>query len=81
MAIKLALAVTMPGVDVRAIVSAQRAATLTHLRELNRSKPRRSFGETPPGVGADELVLESLIFADEAELHWLDYVEERLARS
>ena len=28
----------------------------------------------------DELVLESLIFADEAELRWLDYVEERLAR-
>lgn len=81
LAIKLALAVTMPGVDVRAIVSAQRAATLTHLRELNRSKPRRSFGKTPPGVGADELVLESLIFADEAELRWLDYVEERLARS
>ena len=32
-------------------------------------------------LGADELVLESLIFADEAELRWLDYVEERLARS
>lgn len=80
LAIKLALAVTMPGVDVRAIVSAQRTATLTHLRALNRHKPRRRPGETPAGVGADELVLESLIFADEAELRWLDYVEERLGR-
>ena len=84
LAIKLALAVTMPGVDVRAIVSAQRSATMAHLRELNRGKPRRRPGP-PEGavltVSADELILESLIFADEAELRWLDYVEERLARS
>lgn len=79
LAIKLALAVTMPGVDVRAIVSTQRAATMRHLRELNRSKPRRTPGAAPE-VGPGELVLESLIFADEAELRWLDYVEERLAR-
>lgn len=80
LAIKLALAVTMPGVDVRAIVSAQRTATMRHLRELNRSKPRRPIGSGTLDVGPGELVLESIIFADEAELRWLDYVEERLAR-
>ena len=79
LAIKLALAVTMPGVDVRALVSTQRTATMRHLRELNRSKPRRTPG-APSAPTPDELVLESLIFADEAELRWLDYVEERLAR-
>lgn len=80
LAIKLALAVTMPGVDVQAIVSAQRTATMAHLKALNRLKPRRSIGEPPSVVSSDELILESLIFADEAELRWLDYVEERLAR-
>ncbi|MCI0153400.1 PadR family transcriptional regulator [Dermacoccus nishinomiyaensis] len=79
LAIKLALAVTMPGVDVRALVSTQRTATMRHLRELNRSKPRRTPG-APSAPTPDEFVLESLIFADEAELRWLDYVEERLAR-
>ena len=79
LAIKLALAGTMPGVDVRALVSTQRTATMRHLRELNRSKPRRTPG-APSAPTPDEFVLESLIFADEAELRWLDYVEERLAR-
>lgn len=36
--IKLALAVTAPGVDVRAVVQAQRTATLRHLRDLTRLK-------------------------------------------
>jgi DNA-binding PadR family transcriptional regulator len=36
--IKLALAVTAPGVDVRQVVQAQRTATLRHLRDLTRLK-------------------------------------------
>lgn len=38
LAIKLALAVTMPGVDVTALVHTQRMATLTQIRALTRQK-------------------------------------------
>ena len=75
LAIKLALAVTLPGVDVQRIVQTQRTATMTHLRDLTRLK-RGADGEDL----AWELVLESLIFADEAEVRWLDHVEARISR-
>src|SRR5215203_3046390 len=38
--IKLAMAVTAPGVDVQRVVQAQRTATLRHLRDLTRLKSR-----------------------------------------
>lgn len=75
LAIKLALAVTLPGVDVQQIVQTQRTATMTHLRDLTRLK-RGAAGEDL----AWELVLESLVFADEAEIRWLDHVEARISR-
>lgn len=75
LAIKLALAVTLPGVDVQRIVQTQRTATMTHLRDLTRLK-RRAEGDDL----AWELVLESLVFADEAEIRWLDHVESRISR-
>ena len=75
LAIKLALAVTTPGVDVAAVMQAQRTATLRSLQELTRLK-----------ASADEqldaawlLVLESMIFQAEAEVRWLDHTEVRLA--
>jgi DNA-binding PadR family transcriptional regulator len=77
--IKLALAVTAPGVDVHRVVQTQRTATLKHLRDLTRLKAR-------PAGGADErdvawlLVLEHLVFSAEAEVRWLDHVESTLAR-
>ena len=43
--IKLALAVTAPGVDVPRVVQAQRTATLQHLRDLTRLK-REALGST-----------------------------------
>lgn len=73
LAIKLAIAVTLPGVDVAHIVQVQRSATMNHLRDLTRLK-RQQHGQDL----AWELVLESLVFADEAELRWLDHVEGRL---
>lgn len=75
LAIKLALAVTLPGVDVQRIVQTQRTATMTHLRDLTKLK-RGADGQDL----AWELVLESLIFADEAEVRWLDHVEARIGR-
>jgi DNA-binding PadR family transcriptional regulator len=43
--IKLALAVTAPGVDVQRVVQTQRTATLRHLHDLTRLK-RESLGRT-----------------------------------
>ncbi len=85
--IKLALAVTAPGVDVRAVVQSQRTATLRHLRDLTRLKRAaldRSEG-TAEGGAAEHglawlLVLENLVFTAEAEVRWLDHVESVLAR-
>jgi DNA-binding PadR family transcriptional regulator len=95
LAIKLALAVTAPDVDVRAVVQAQRTATLRHLRDLTRLK-RDALGRAegaaeggapkrPAEAGSDQglawlLVLESLVFGAEAEVRWLDHVEAALAR-
>lgn len=49
LAIKLALAVTVPGVDVRAIVQMQRTESLRALRDFTRLKSRpRPSGEVAP---------------------------------
>jgi DNA-binding PadR family transcriptional regulator len=75
LAIKLAMALTTPGVDVPAVIQAQRTATLRSLQELTKLK-----------AGADEvadaawlLVLEAMIFQAEAEVRWLDHCETRIA--
>ena len=73
--IKLALAVTLPGVDVHDVVQRQRTAALVHLQELTRSK--RTGGLSM----AAELVLERRLFDAEALVRWLDHVEARLATS
>ena len=88
--IKLALAVTLPGVDVRRLVQTQRTATLRHLQDLTKLKratPDEAGGPTPGGPTAGEqkelswlLVLDNLVYAAEAEVRWLDHVETRLAR-
>ena len=76
LAIKLALAVTVPGIDVAAVVQTQRAATLSQLQDLTRLKRQRS----DPEELAWSLVLEHLIFAAEAEIRWLDHIEATLGR-
>ena len=92
LAIKLALAVTVPGVDVPAIVHTQRAATMAQLRSLTRLKADalRALegspnGASPPTGGPNEelswlLVVENLIYAAESEIRWLDHVEARVGR-
>lgn len=77
--IKLALAVTSPGVDVQRVVQAQRTATLKHLRDLTRLKSRAGDEPTAHDL-AWLLVLENLLFAAEAEVRWLDHVESTLSR-
>jgi len=76
LAIKLALALTTPGVDVRAVVQTQRTATVRQLQELTRLKA------ADPTVDdlAWRLVLEAMVFRTEAEVRWLDHCEASIAR-
>jgi DNA-binding PadR family transcriptional regulator len=75
LAIKLALAVTVPGVDVGSLIQRQRTATMTALQDYTRLK-RNGDGDL-----AWSLVLDSLVFAAEAEIRWLDHCESRLRRA
>ncbi|GAB2705990.1 PadR family transcriptional regulator [Kitasatospora kifunensis] len=84
LAIKLAMAVTVPGVDVQAVVQAQRRHSMKALQDYTRLKARALTGG--PSAGAADgaelawlLVLEQLIFQAEAEVRWLDHCETRLA--
>ncbi|WP_053203853.1 PadR family transcriptional regulator [Jiangella muralis] len=76
LAIKVALALTTPGVDVRSVLQTQRTATLRHLQELTRLKAVADGSEDTAWL----LVLDSMIFRAEAEVRWLDHSETRLAR-
>jgi DNA-binding PadR family transcriptional regulator len=74
LAIKLALAVTSPGVDVAGVLQRQRTESLRALQGYTQLK--RRLPERPAGADlARLLVLDSLIFAVEAEVRWLDHVE------
>ena len=77
LSIKLALAVTTPGVDVLGVVQTQRVATMTSLQELTRLKTR---ADSDAGDLAWSLVLDALLFRAEAEIRWLDHCEARVAR-
>jgi DNA-binding PadR family transcriptional regulator len=76
LAIKLALALTTPGVDVRAVVQTQRTATMRALQEYTRLKSRDAVPIDLPW----RLVLDAMIFQAEAEIRWLDHCEASLMR-
>src|SRR5207247_8920977 len=76
LAIKLALALTTPGVDVRAVVQTQRTATMRTLQEYTRLKARADR----PGDLSWLLVLDAMLFQAEAEVRWLDHCEASLVR-
>ncbi|MEU8923878.1 PadR family transcriptional regulator [Kitasatospora sp. NPDC048545] len=87
LAIKLAMAVTVPGVDVSAVVQGQRRHSIKALQDYTRLKGRALAGEARPGVVPSAsndlawlLVLDQLIFQTEAEIRWLDHCETRLAQ-
>jgi len=76
LAIKLALALTTPGVDVHTVVQTQRGATMRTLQEYTRLKSRAA----KPGDLAWRLVLDAMLFQAEAEVRWLDHCEASLIR-
>ena len=75
LAIKLALAAATPGIDLAAVIQAQRTATVEAMQDYTRLK-------TEAGAGDDIgwlLILDSLLFQAEAEVRWLDTCEQRLS--
>jgi DNA-binding PadR family transcriptional regulator len=76
LAIKLALAVTTPGVDVPAVLQAQRTATMRTLQEYTRLKAAADRPADLPW----RLVVDAMLFQAEAEVRWLDHCETSLAR-
>lgn len=76
LAIKLAVAATLPGVDVTAVIQAQRTASLDQLQSLNRAAYAGESGT--PAELAWSLLIDSMVFTAEAEIRWLDHIEHRL---
>ena len=72
--IKLLLAMVAGVVDPHAVVDTQRVATLTALQDYTRLK-----SEADPGADVAWLLqVERLVMQADAELRWLDRVEDRL---
>jgi DNA-binding PadR family transcriptional regulator len=76
LAIKLALALTTPGVDVGAVLQGQRTATMRTLQEYTRLK---ASADKPADLSW-RLVVEAMLFQAEAEIRWLDHCETSLLR-
>lgn len=70
LSIKLAMALTVPGVDAAAVIRTQREHTMRELQDHRRLKDLAGEDDT-----AWLLVLESLILHAEAEIRWLDHCE------
>ena len=76
LAIKVALAVTTPGVAVTEVLDRQRISTMQVLQDYTKLS-RNASGDAD---FAWRLVLDNLIFTAEAELRWLDHTEAKLVR-
>ncbi len=74
LAIKLAMAATLPGVDVVAVAAAQRVASAAQVESLRSA----SYDGPDAEAFAWSLVHAARVFAAEAELRWLDHIAERL---
>jgi DNA-binding PadR family transcriptional regulator len=75
LAIKLVLAMMLPGVDAQAVIDVQRAATMRGLQALIRA--RAAVADDL----ATSLVADAAIFHAEAEIRWLDHCEAGLTRA
>ncbi|MFC9602156.1 PadR family transcriptional regulator [Streptomyces niveus] len=81
LAIKLAMAVGAPGIDIREVIQSQRHHTVQAMQDYTRLKAQAT--DVSPENRDDVawlLVLEQLIFQTEAEARWLDHCEARLVR-
>ncbi|MFI2641508.1 PadR family transcriptional regulator [Streptomyces sp. NPDC018610] len=81
LAVKLVLAVTAPGVDVREVVDVQRRHASEALQDYVRQRAEvLAEGPGRPEEVARLLVLEQRICHAEAESRWLDHCAARLLR-
>jgi DNA-binding PadR family transcriptional regulator len=76
LAIKLALALTTPGIDAAAVLRNQRTSTMRTLQEYTRLKA----AATKPADLPWRLVIDAMLFQAEAEIRWLDHCETSLVR-
>jgi DNA-binding PadR family transcriptional regulator len=79
LAMKLALAVTIPGCDVEKLVNAQRVQTMRTLQALTATK--REVDQNDASELPWLLIADLNIFNCEAELRWLEHIEGTIARS
>ncbi|HEY0247720.1 MAG TPA: PadR family transcriptional regulator [Gryllotalpicola sp.] len=80
LAIKLAVAATLPGVDLAHVIQVQRTATIALLRDLTRTTGAIDEPQSPEDL-AYLLLVDAQIFQADGELRWLDHTEGRLARA
>ncbi|MFJ2935209.1 PadR family transcriptional regulator [Streptomyces sp. NPDC087219] len=85
LAIKLAMAVGAPSVDIRDVIQSQRRHTVKAMQDYTRLKAQALIAVESGGARERDdvawlLVLEQLIFQTEAEARWLDHCESRLIR-
>jgi DNA-binding PadR family transcriptional regulator len=76
LAIKLLMAATTPGVDVTAVVQRQRTESLRMMRDYTTLRRDADAADDVAGV----LLLDSVVFALEGEVRWLDHVEATVLR-
>lgn len=79
LAIKVALASTLPGVDIDRLLSAQREAALGNLQRLTRENAGPAA--TTGGDLSRQLIADAILFEAETEVRWLDHVEQRIRQA
>jgi DNA-binding PadR family transcriptional regulator len=78
LAVKIAFAATLPGVDVAEVIGTQRAISAHRSAALQEATFAGADHDAPEAL-AWSLIVDSMRFAAEAEERWLDHVERRLA--
>jgi DNA-binding PadR family transcriptional regulator len=79
LAIKIAVAATLPGVDGVALVRAQRAASAATLDRLRQERDATHDPQDAEAL-ASALIADSILSTTEAEVRWLENAESMLAR-
>ncbi|MDK1016865.1 MAG: helix-turn-helix transcriptional regulator [Actinomycetota bacterium] len=76
LSMKVLLAMTSGVVDAAVVIDVQRASTMTALQDYQRLR-----AETPETDLAWMLLLDRLVYQGEAELRWLDRIEDRIEQA
>jgi DNA-binding PadR family transcriptional regulator len=80
LSVKLALAVTLPGVAADALVAAEHAAARERLAALRDAVPESDAAPADPAALAAAIAHDGLVAQAEAEVAWLERVAARLVQ-